>query len=576
MSSSALIGSRPPVKAECEVCCGIGALLISATVGELAEGEDAGCSLCEILRRAINTHTPGRPPDEPISLCHGLGIYEMVVGGYADNRIKISVYGHDRPGAEMRSVYEAGLYEETPADAVVDIIGNTSSPAAMSKIRGWIENCRENHKGCRLATPQPLPTRVLDPLKTESSTIDARKECISWDQLPRTFQDAVAMTRALDVRYLWIDSLCIVQDDAKDWQRESAKMHLTYRGAYLTLAASSSAGPGGGLFRDVPSEYSLRDWDLNGQRIRTRRKIPHIDSACDYPLMRRGWVFQERVLSRRVLHFSTAELAWECMEDNACECGQFYQHLGVTDSLLAPKERYRPIDEPKGWLMFVWRKIVMDYSRMELSYEKDVFPALSGVAELQRAVRGSTYLAGLWSDTLIYDLLWRVPKIWSLPVHEFQYDRVARPLGWRAPTWSWASVKSAVEYEEMAGFSSKLTRCEANVEHTGESETGELESATLEVSGMLVEVTIHRARINEERHRHRTAYLKFGDLGSILKKITIFGGDQVLWSKETFYLAYSSGSGPGRGPTETDMTSCDEAVGGRSIWPTAGSDGGTS
>lgn len=63
-------------------------------------------------------------------------------------------------------------------------------------------------------------------------------------------------------------------------------MHITYQGGYLTLAASSSAGPDDGLFRDVPSEYSLRNWDLNGQHIRTRRKIPHIDSARDHPLMR--------------------------------------------------------------------------------------------------------------------------------------------------------------------------------------------------------------------------------------------------------------------------------------------------
>jgi len=556
MFSSVLFRKDTSRKTECKVCCGIGAVSTTATVELLIEGEGAGCSLCEILRHAVITHAPGRPWDEGISLCHGLGIYEMVVGKYDDDRVKISVYGHDRPDAALKFAYEAKGIKAVPAYTVADIIGCTSSPAAMDKIRGWIENCDRSHEDCKLTTLPPLPTRVLDvgpqndgmihlyetneeseqyiclshcwgghqPLKTDFSTIEARKKGINWDELPRTFQDAVVMTRTLGIRYLWIDSLCIVQDDEEDWRRESGKMHVIYQGGYLTLAASSSAGPDGGLFRDVLSEYRLRDWDLNGQHIRTRRKIPHIDSARDYPLMSRGWVFQERVLSRRVVHFSAAELAWECMEDNDCECGAFFQCLGVGDYEFAEKGRYRPIDKMKGWLMHVWWKIVMDYSRMQLSYEKDIFLALSGVAELQRAVRGSTYHAGLWSDTLIYDLLWRVPKKWSHPTFAFEYERVARPSEWRAPTWSWASVKSAVEYEDLAGFESELTSCEVEIEHTGESETGQLESATLEVSGLLVEVTVHQPQ-TDERHQYGTAYLKFGDLNIYFEEDYDIWGD---------------------------------------------------
>ncbi|KAK4124810.1 HET-domain-containing protein, partial [Parathielavia appendiculata] len=339
----------------------------------------------------------------------------------------------------------------------------------MDRVRDWIEKCERRHEDCRLAEPSPLPTRVLDvgaqedqefhlslyettsgetgqyiclshcwgghqPLKTTTSTIEARKLGIRWDEVPRTFQHAVIITRALGIRYLWIDSLCIVQDNADDWRRESAKMHTVYEGGYLTLAASGSAGPDGGLFRP---------------HIRTRRKIPHIDSLREHPLIGRGWFFQERLLSRRVLHFSSAELAWECMETNDCECGELDDCIGVGEHQLAEKSLYRPVnDKGKYWLVLVWQRIVMDYSRTQLSYEQDVFPALSGVAELQRAMRGSTYCAGLWSDSFIYDLLWRVPKNTNLPIsNEFQqYERVARPSKWRAPTWSWASVKSAVKY----------------------------------------------------------------------------------------------------------------------------------
>lgn len=87
---------------------------------------------------------------------------------------------------------------------------------------------------------------------------------INWDALPQTFQDAVIMTRALGIWYLWINSLYIIQDDEEDLRWESGKMHIIYQGGYLIFVAFSSAGSDGGLFHDVPSEFSLRDWDLNG------------------------------------------------------------------------------------------------------------------------------------------------------------------------------------------------------------------------------------------------------------------------------------------------------------------------
>jgi len=556
MSSSTLTAKDGLPKTECDICCGEGAILTSATVEDFMEGQEAGCLLCEVLGHAVTTHAPGRPLDEPISICHGLGVYEMVVGKYDPDAVKISVYGHDRPNAPLRFAYEyKGMDNPPSADTIADITGDTSSSAAMDKIRGWIDECDDSHEDCNLKEPQTLPTRVLDvgsasnlqvrlyetgrqieryvclshcwgrlqPLTTTKETIEARKQGINWDALPPTFQDAVTMTRNLGIRYLWIDSLCIIQGDHDDWQRESAKMHTVYQGAYLTLAASWGSGPRSGLFRNVPPEYRLQDWDLDGQHIRTRRKIPHVNSGRDHPLMRRGWVFQERLLSRRVLHFTATELAWECMADNDCECGNFEQVLGVGDYELAPKGRYRPTTG-KGplWLALVWWKVVMDYSRTQLTLEKDIFPALSGVAELQRVARDlvhsggseddARYYAGLWSDSLTYDLLWHVPKTWGLPVLEWNYDRTTRPSKWRAPSWSWASVKSPVKYDLLLGFESKLDTCEVDIQHLGDSTTGQVEEAALDVSGMFVPVTLHKSQSSEERQRHREAYLKFGDL----------------------------------------------------------------
>ncbi|KAK3389989.1 heterokaryon incompatibility protein-domain-containing protein, partial [Podospora didyma] len=152
-------------------------------------------------------------------------------------------------------------------------------------------------------------------------------------QLPPTFQDSIQFCLALNVRYLWIDALCIIQDDSLDWQIKSSKMADIYRNAYITLAATSSNSGSGGCFAEqrIPAaaEHTLHLSDdlssLFGD-IRFREAAKHWttpltrSSSLSYPLLTRGWVFQERVLSPRVLHFCAQEMVWECNTTSMCEC----------------------------------------------------------------------------------------------------------------------------------------------------------------------------------------------------------------------------------------------------------------
>ncbi|KAK0709359.1 hypothetical protein B0T26DRAFT_600750, partial [Lasiosphaeria miniovina] len=137
-------------------------------------------------------------------------------------------------------------------------------------------------------------------------------------------------------RYIWIDSLCIVQDDEEDWRRESAKNSTTYLDSYLTLAVTKSKNCTGGLF----SRYSHRKFcgvDLKGWpfTLYCRQKLLHWElrnKICSdpdededelydshFPLLRSAYVYQERLLSPRVLHFGAEELLWECMEETRCK-----------------------------------------------------------------------------------------------------------------------------------------------------------------------------------------------------------------------------------------------------------------
>lgn len=154
---------------------------------------------------------------------------------------------------------------------------------------------------------------------TYANNIKSFKIDIPFHALPRTFQDAVIVTRALGVQYLWIDSLCIIQGDAKDWEVEAGKMEDVFSSAYLTIAATAS-------------KSSLDGFLLNQTRrstigIQTSQGILYLAEAIDNfqadveraILNTRGWVLQERALSRRTIHFTATQVYWECGEGVCCE-----------------------------------------------------------------------------------------------------------------------------------------------------------------------------------------------------------------------------------------------------------------
>lgn len=166
-----------------------------------------------------------------------------------------------------------------------------------------------------------------------ASTLEHRKRGIFWNTLPKTFQDAITVTSLLGLSFIWIDSLCIIQNDKEDWATESAKMADIYEHASLTISATVSAGDSYGCFSSSFSTsrsllISLPE-DVGTCEIAVRKPISHWDTLgqgelhARFPLMSRGWAFQERLLSRRILHFSESELVWECRELTTCECGGF-------------------------------------------------------------------------------------------------------------------------------------------------------------------------------------------------------------------------------------------------------------
>jgi hypothetical protein len=157
---------------------------------------------------------------------------------------------------------------------------------------------------------------------TTQDNIDRRLRGFSLSELPKTFQDAVKVTRELGVLYLWIDSLCIIQyeDDGEDWKRESGRMESVFSYAYCTIAATAAVDSNSGfLERDIRPEY-VHVQDASGNQFYISTDIDDFDNDVGKArLNTRAWVMQEGVLARRTIHFSANQMYWECGEGVYCE-----------------------------------------------------------------------------------------------------------------------------------------------------------------------------------------------------------------------------------------------------------------
>lgn len=293
----------------------------------------------------------------------------------------------------------------------------------------------------------------LQPLMLNSNTAERLYAGIPIEELPQTFQDAFWLAAELNVPYLWIDSLCILQDDLDDWVRESSQMCDIYGNAYLTMAATRARNSYEGFLgpRSEPTIIiiPLRAKGISGMvaacllPYKLVAEPARVMDMEDAPLSKRAWVIQERYLSPRTLHFADSQTYFEC---NLCfttedgRCNQMHPFEGEYTIGIGSA-----LDE-KGRHMRAWRYIVERYTRRSLTLEDDKLPAISGLAarfaisipsEGAQSVPSDSYLAGLWKGDLLRGLCWKI---------DYHYSLGGVSSSYRAPSWSWASVNSSVDY----------------------------------------------------------------------------------------------------------------------------------
>lgn len=216
-------------------------------------------------------------------------------------------------------------------------------------------------------------------MTTTLTTLEERVQGIKFDDLTQTFQDAIAITRKLGISYIWIDSLCIIQDSQEDWEEESSKMGIYYGSSWLTIGAGMD---GDGLFleRLTPPEPYIKLRMPTTENGKENSNIyfsitPHdmplrgINASTQSPLYSRGWTLQEEMLSPRFLSFEPTQVYYRGAVDIEYESGYRsrvnkwkgfgQQHLNSRD---------------------LWLRIVEDFSTRTLSVASDKLPAVSGLA----------------------------------------------------------------------------------------------------------------------------------------------------------------------------------------------------
>ncbi|KAK1508887.1 hypothetical protein CABS01_08117, partial [Colletotrichum abscissum] len=240
---------------------------------------------------------------------------------------------------------------------------------------------------------------------------------IDDDYLPKTFLDAVVITRRLKVKYLWIDSLCILQDnmnhgnmDSKnDWDRESKLMEEVFGSAYITIAASCAENRFQGFLK-----------------ARTPRQL-------------RGWVLQERALSRRTLHFTSSQTYWECGEGIRCET--FTKTTNRKAAFLGDSNFPHSVESFKqGRQLQHYHDLYERYSSLKLTYPTDKPRAIAGLEKRLTMALKSTGGYGIFLSNLHRDLLWQRRNIGT------SLRRIGFQPHEEIPSWSWMAFEGEIRY----------------------------------------------------------------------------------------------------------------------------------
>ena len=444
------------------------------TMAELEDSASEGCHMCAFIIRSWlstlsrddksepTTQNSGPPPKpegfiyialekKDVDLLSAIFLY------FTETEARIRVHALLVPQLQEST-------SESDAKAFTSFIGLAQTTQQSNECSSlllphrWLSQCRETHEACRETQPVTPPTRLikideqvprlcisaeqgdcsvyatlshcwgkLKFLRLRKDNTHSLMAAIPSDGLTKTFQDAIEIARRLGFSWLWIDSLCIVQDDADDWRKESSLMTNVYGQSSLNIMASAASDGRTGCLFERDSSFP-RGGQVEVEVGGVRRIYDYTDSEIytknvqSSPLVSRSWVLQERLLSKRRLFYGTSDIIWECKIVS--------KSVTYPDELPSIFYRHEHLSKREIWQS--WRDILQAYTRTFLTFRSDKLVAIAGIVRNVHEKTGDQYLAGIWASNLHKELCWHVVS-------------AGGTRNYLIPSWSWAATDSRIE-----------------------------------------------------------------------------------------------------------------------------------
>ncbi|PVI02943.1 HET-domain-containing protein [Periconia macrospinosa] len=392
--------------------------------------------------------------------------------------------------------------------------------------KNWLADCQTDHPRCKdleKSLPVFCPTRLIDVstqtphlvclpqntkapyaalshcwgklqiIVTKQGNLTSHMQEIPLNSMPRTFQDAIAITRCLGLQYIWIDSLCIIQDSPSDWEYEAARMASVYTGATFTIAATWGHNGQCGCFHDavpplvIEIHETTNPFAAHNAQFAQRLHFRPLPNANMYlkkaALNSRAWTLQEIVLSRRTILFAEDMIYWHCTSLHQSEDGLITIE-DVADSALAlpslgPVVRHDT--KARDLLYESWQVSMKEYSARNITMSTDKLAALAGITEMFKNAVGDDPLVGLWKKDIGRGLMWGVP----IGRHGMVDSQVVEKLN--VPSWSWTKIRGEVDLS-VADTELVVEIEDARVEWNGLPMTSSIHHACIKGRGIFIRI----------------------------------------------------------------------------------------
>ena len=478
-----------------------------------------GCQLCAITADALDRAEEQREDQSEDEASNGSSMSHTVflgasLGASAMESVSTSC---GKKCAEIDVAFSDDLDLPFCADYHHDQDATTGSSGAMQIAKYWLNACKagDDHALCQNIVCRPqdkdqaersLPTRLLyigrrgaaarivagqdlefpycalSYCRGIASFPDLRRantsqmtDTVELDSLPTLFRDAITVAQQLGYQYIWIDALCIVQDDEQDRTQEAAMSLTTFANADVTISTLFAADCHQSLFTDRPMRATRPvplDLGFQGDEFTptgAQALFPRWpdDSDTFYgPAHSRGWTLQEQLVSRRILWFSRGTIHWECLEGYKAEkC--FWEKFTATNSRLRAQlwDRHQtrlacnnilsgdtreaekrslygqPTPSAKMLPFLLWKtRVVEESTRRQVSRPADRALAVTAVSRDLAQAAGNAITHGVWTgDWLLESLSWRVKT----------RGPVTQVSSTSAPSWSWESAEGEVSFDAV-------------------------------------------------------------------------------------------------------------------------------